>query len=218
MNTKDNQLQAKTWKEDLAFIDERLSVHKKLDMPRIYGNWFIKHQAEIRVKLTALQDATPNLSVDDTRRIYREWEHAGEMPHGLYARFVLAEAAKNCIPATTQDEAVSIEPSLITCACDSIYYPEMLDRLEAMPEGTKLYLSPTAIPQEAWISVDDRLPDGDCFVDVYIKSKDSETYGSRRAGVAYISLDFMWIADHHSEYISHWMPLPSKPKCLEGVK
>lgn len=50
-------------------------------------------------ELEAQVFADKPLSVDDTRRIFHEWEHADEIPHGLYARFKLAESAKTALKA-----------------------------------------------------------------------------------------------------------------------
>ena len=63
-----------------------------------------------------------------------------------------------------------------------------------------------------WISVDDRLPDVDVFVDVIISSRENEDYKVRKTDRLYqVDGGFMYINLYGYEYVSHWKPLPPKP-------
>jgi hypothetical protein len=45
----------KTMREELKFIDERLATHGVVDLPRVYGKWFIEHSVEIRALISSVK-------------------------------------------------------------------------------------------------------------------------------------------------------------------
>ena len=57
------------------------------------------------------------------------------------------------------------------------------------------------------------IPDCKC-VDIWVKSKYSETYGVRRTNVAYVEGKFYGSVpeEQYGEYASHWMFTPDPPK------
>lgn len=61
-----------------------------------------------------------------------------------------------------------------------------------------------------WISVFESLPEHDCFCDVWCKSKNNESYGTRYTDVVFDGEKFKFKATY-GVYISHWMPLPPAP-------
>lgn len=68
------------------------------------------------------------------------------------------------------------------------------------------------VKQESkWISVEDRLPEKDVFVDVLLRSRDNPNYEKRVADVSFISGEFKVQTFFDHEYVSHWMPLPLPP-------
>jgi hypothetical protein len=71
------------------------------------------------------------------------------------------------------------------------------------------------LAEREWVSVDDRLPDDETYVDVYIKSTENLDYGRRVCEVLFITerkQKFKTPIFHPAEYVSHWMPLPEPPK------
>jgi len=67
-----------------------------------------------------------------------------------------------------------------------------------------------------WIPVEDRLPEVDGHVDVWMKSRDNPEYGRRMMNVCYSKTrnphTFVFYERRHpAEYVSHWMPKPADP-------
>jgi len=68
------------------------------------------------------------------------------------------------------------------------------------------------VKQESWISVEERLPDGDRFVDVFVKSRSNLAYGTRFTEFRFINGQFDVSSLPSACYVSHWMPLPLPPE------
>lgn len=66
--------------------------------------------------------------------------------------------------------------------------------------------------QSQWISVEERLPEGDVFVDVYIRSRSNTNFMQRETSVAFVSGKFKINRIFDCEYVSHWMPIPPAPE------
>ena len=68
-----------------------------------------------------------------------------------------------------------------------------------------------------WISVDDRLPDEDCTVDVWIPEYNdpykrvADVHFNSSQKTFYIDYDYLDV----TKDITHWMPLPKPPKTEE---
>lgn len=66
-----------------------------------------------------------------------------------------------------------------------------------------------------WIKVEDRLPEyktqisGNEFVNVLMTDRDGEVWAGE-----YINGEFCVHGIRHP-YITHWMPMPEPPKCME---
>ena len=65
-----------------------------------------------------------------------------------------------------------------------------------------------------WISVDDRLPENDCIVDVWMPEYNdpykrvADVYFNSIQKTFYIDYNFLDVTND----ITHWMPLPNPPK------
>lgn len=66
--------------------------------------------------------------------------------------------------------------------------------------------------ESQWISVDKCLPDGDRFVDVFVKSRSNLAYGTRFTEFRFINGVFDVSSLPSACYVSHWMPLPPAPE------
>jgi hypothetical protein len=74
-------------------------------------------------------------------------------------------------------------------------------------------VEPSQAQQESqWISVEERLPEGDVFVDVYIRSRSNTNFMQRETSVAFVSGKFKINRIFDCEYVSHWMPIPPAPE------
>lgn len=64
-----------------------------------------------------------------------------------------------------------------------------------------------------WISVNDRLPETDLFVDVWCGSAVSKEYGRRYTEVLFMNgrFDESKLGCPSVEVITHWQPLPKSP-------
>ncbi len=74
------------------------------------------------------------------------------------------------------------------------------------------------VKQESWISVEDRLPEGDRFVDVFVKSRSNLSYGTRFTEFRFINGKFDLSSMPSACYVSHWMPLPLPPAQVNTSK
>lgn len=100
-----------------------------------------------------------------------------------------------------------------------VYYKARLkarDTLGSMNEGEEMWYSKAFYEagyrkQSAWISVEERLPDEDVRVLVYIKSERSYTKfdTDRLKHGKWVR----WYSD-----VTHWMPLPEAPKMKGGAE
>lgn len=66
--------------------------------------------------------------------------------------------------------------------------------------------------ESQWISVEERLPDCDCFVDVFVRSRSNLAYGTRFTEFRFINGMFDVSSLPSACYVSHWMPLPPAPE------
>lgn len=73
-------------------------------------------------------------------------------------------------------------------------------------------LASQAQQESQWISVEERLPDGDRFVDVYIRSRRNPNFGERKVSVLFTNGSFKFEHMFDYEYVSHWLPLPPAPE------
>ena len=64
---------------------------------------------------------------------------------------------------------------------------------------------------DKWISVEDRLPEGDLPIHVLISAKRA---GMERYVTSLSYLPAYGGFDHHYDRVTHWMPLPSPPEDL----
>jgi hypothetical protein len=67
------------------------------------------------------------------------------------------------------------------------------------------------VKQESWISVGERLPAGDRFVDVFVKSRSNLDYGTRFTEFRFINGQFDVSSIPSACYVSHWMYQPLPP-------
>lgn len=97
MNNKDNQEAERKAFEELKFIDEKLRQSKKLDMSKVYGNWFLKHEKAIRATLTTPQVNGEVASGEATRLMFplmlRKMWSAGEVQAWLDENYVAQNTA-----------------------------------------------------------------------------------------------------------------------------
>lgn len=103
--------------------------------------------------------------------------------------------------------------------CESEHYRDDAIGYNMAANEAHVFPSTDVQPVDRWVSVDDRLPNVDERVFVYIPRPDNH-YNTEIAYISYGNDDYpYWVLRDKSQfystrfhYISHWMPLPEPPK------